>query len=94
MFPQSPGSRPGLLCGYGLAVLSRAGLASEREVRIAILCGNRSPQRELGDCDVAHQFGRGIAYDAAISTGPMDQPHMTLVQPIWPPHEPLCEGWR
>ena len=63
--PQSPGSRPGLLCGrgsgVGVARGNRAGLASEREAGCqscsarALL--HRSPQRELGDCDVAYQLG-------------------------------------
>ncbi len=58
-FPQSPGSRPGLFMRVwvGGAIPSRPGKRAHE--RIAILFGNRSPQRELGDCDVAHQLDEG-----------------------------------
>ena len=64
LFPQSPGSRPGAFMWQrvrgGVARANLAGLASEREAGLppcsAWRVRHRSPQRELGDCDVAHQL--------------------------------------
>jgi hypothetical protein len=72
LFPQSPGSRPGAFMGAreGLPVLSSRP-RKRAHVRIAILEGkavrHTSPQRELGDCDVAHQLASQA--QAVLSSG-------------------------
>ena len=68
--PAVPGLAPGPFMRQGRGCPCHlAGLASEREAGRPGVCCHRSPQRKLGDCDVAHQLNRarlsGVVYPGA-----------------------------